>query len=200
MSHSPLPETRRRIGWKLGLGLGLWVVLAAAADDEPRLENLQVAASAERISISVELVNGFDDDLLERLDSGLPTELTYRFALYRDRKRWWDSELASSSYQVIAMYNAVSREYLVNYKLKGKLTETRVVRTLAELERAMTVLEKVPIFNLATLRPKVQRAIEGSRVLVRGRVELGSGTWLFVFPTTKATDAVRSRKFHVGGS
>lgn len=196
MSHSPLPEKHRRIGWKQGLLL--WIVLVAAANDQPRLENLQVAASAGQIAVGVELVNGFDERLLERLNSGLPTELTYRFALYRDRKRWWDSELAKSSYQVIAMYNAVSREYLVNYKHDGKLTETRVVRGLEELERAMTVLEQVPIFSLEILQPKVRQTIQRSRVLVRGRVELGSGTWLFVFPTTKTTAGVRSRKFRVG--
>ena len=193
MSHSlDIPRSR---GWVLPLLL--WLVLVAAAEEPARLEDLQVAASAEEIAVSVQLVNGFDEDLLERLDSGLPTELTYRFGLFRDRKRWWDGELARSTYQIIAMYNAVSREYLVNYKHDGRLTETRVVRSLEELERAMTVLEQVPIFNLATMRPKVQRAIERARVLVRGRVELGNGTWLFLFPTTKTTADVRSRKFRI---
>jgi hypothetical protein len=177
----------------------LWLVLVAAAEDRAELENLKVTASAEQIAVSAVLVNGFDEELLERLASGLPTELTYRFSLYRDRKRWWDSELAKSTYQVIAMYNAVSREYLVNYKLDGKLTETRVVRNLDELERAMTVLEQVPIFSMATMKPKIQTAVQRTRVLVRGLAELGGGTWLFVFPTTRTTDGVRSRKFRLDG-
>ncbi len=92
----------------------------------------------------------------------------------------------------------MSREYLVNYKHDGKLTETRVVRDLEELERAMSELDQVPIFGIATLPPKVQRTIMRASVLVRGRVELGSGTWLWVFPSTQTTDWARSRKFTVG--
>ena len=138
-----------------------------------------------------------DEEFLERLESGLPTELTYRFVLYRDRKRWWDNEVAKSSYQVIAMYNAVSREYLVNYKHDGRLTETRVVRDLEELERAMASLDHVPIFAVEALRPKVQQGVRRSSLLVRGRVELGSGTWLWLFPTTKTTDWARTRKFRI---
>jgi len=162
--------------------------MAAADGQKPALSELQVSTDGQQVGVSVQLENAFDETLLERLESGLPTELTYRFRLYRDRKRWWDNDLAKSSYQVIAMYNAVSREYLVNYKHDGKLTETRVVRDLEELERAMTVLERVQVFQLGTLP-------ENAQILVRARVELGSGTWMFIFPTTRTTGWVRSRKF-----
>ena len=167
------------------LGLAL---MAAEQDGKPTLSELQVSTDGQQVRVNMQLENAFDEALLERLESGLPTELTYRFRLYRDRKRWWDNDLSRSSYQIIAMYNAVSREYLVNFKHDGKLTETRVVRDLEELERAMTVLEQVPVFILGTQPPKAQ-------LLLRARVELGSGTWLFIFPSTRETNWVRSRKF-----
>lgn len=200
MSHSPIATRQARTGWRRFAWTWatlLWILLVAAAEGRPRLGQLGVAVGAEEIAVTVRLHSSFDEEFLERLDSGLPTELTYRFGLYRDRKRWFDGELAKSTYQVIAMYNGVSREYLVNYKHDGRLTETRVVRDLAELERAMSELEQVPIFSLGTLRPKVQRTAERANLLVRARVVLGSGTWLFVFPTTKSTDSVRSRKFRL---
>lgn len=187
----------RRIGWSTVLAAWLISSAVAADEDRPILDHLQVAIGNQQIAISAALDNAFDDELRERLASGLPTELTYRFALYKDRKRWFDGELAKSTYQVIAMYNAVSREYLVNFKHDGKLTETRVVRDLVELERAMTVLDRVPVFDLIDLRPKVQNTAEESRLLVRGRAELGSDRWLFVFPTKTTTDWVRSRKFRL---
>jgi len=172
--------------WKKATLLAL-AFFATSEGGDPALSDLHVSTDGQEIRVSLQLENAFTESMLERLDSGLPTELTYRFRLYRDRKRWWDRDLAKSTYQVIAMYNAVSREYLVNYKHDGKLTETRVVRDLVELERAMTVLDQVPIFTLGPLRPNAQ-------VLVRARVELGSGTWLFIFPTTETTDWRRSRK------
>lgn len=195
----PTSKRSRRPGWSSALLV--WLTLAAfAAAERPAIDDLKVAIGNQQISITMELENAFDVELRERLASGLPTELTYRFALYRDRKRWFDADLAKSSYQVIAMYNAVSREYLVNYKHDGKLTETRVVRDLVELERAMTMLDRVPVFDLASLRPKVREAAQGSRLLVRARAELGSGRWLFLFPTTRTTEWVRSRKFRLPDS
>lgn len=191
-----------RIGWRQAAALWLapllWPGTIATAQEKPSLDTLQIALSSEEIAISTRLLHGFDEEFLQHLESGLPTELTYRFNLYRDRKRWFDGELAKSTYQIIAMYNAVSREYLVNFKHDGKLTETRVARTLEELERAMSSLDKVPIFSLATLPPKIQRTIQRSKVLVRARVELGNGTWLWIFPTTETTDWARSRKFTIG--
>lgn len=175
------------IAWRAAAALSV-AVMAAAEGGKPALSDLQVSTDGQQVSVSLRLENAFDDRLLARLDSGLPTELTYRFRLYKDRKRWWDNDIGKSSFQVIAMYNAVSREYLVNYKHDGRLTDTRVVRSLEELEQAMTVLDQVQIFTLRTLPPKAQ-------LLVRARVELGSGTWLFVFPTTRTTDWARSRKF-----
>ncbi len=195
----PISKRLRRPGWKSALLA--WLTLAAfAVAERPAIDDLKVAIGNQQISITMELENAFDVELRERLASGLPTELTYRFALYRDRKRWFDADLAKSSYQVIAMYNAVSREYLVNYKHDGKLTETRVVRDLLELERAMTMLDRVPVFDLTSLRPKVREGAQGSRLLVRARAELGSGRWLFLFPTTRTTEWVRSRKFRLPDS
>jgi hypothetical protein len=167
----------------------LWLALAAAADgDKPALDGLQVSSDGQQIAVSLRLENALDESMLERLESGLPTELTYRFRLYKDRKAWWNGSLDRASYQIIAMYNAVSREYLVNFKLDGKLTETRVVRDLEELERAMTVLEQVKVFVPGTFPEQAQ-------LVMRARVELGAGTWLFIFPSTRTTDWVRSRKF-----
>lgn len=167
----------------------LWLAFLAGGDGgKPQLLELLISNDGHQIGVSVHLTNALDESMLERLDSGLPTELTYRFRLYRDRKRWWDRDLDSCTYQVIAMYNAVSREYLVNFKLNGRLTATRVVRGLDELEQAMTVLDQIQVFTLKTLPP-------GAQLLVRARAELGSGTWMFIFPTKKTTDWVRSRKF-----
>ena len=66
------------------------------------------------------------------------------------------------------MYNAVTREYLVNTKQGGRLIESRTVRDEDELERAMTVFESFPAFTLEADR-------DSSRFLVRMRVDLGPG-------------------------
>jgi hypothetical protein len=90
----------------------------------------------------------------------------------------------------VAMYNAISQEYLVNFKRDGKLVESRLARSRPELESAMTRFERVPLFTLADLR-----GAEGSRFLIKARAELGTKTWLSIIPVHVDTDWAQSRKF-----
>ena len=113
--------------WK-ALGLLLLLVVSSAAAQEPRIENLSVSGQNGRILVSFELLDALDDDMLERVQSGLPTEARASPFGSSTRGCWWFNRVIErSNLQVVAMYNAVTREYLVNYKLDGRLIESRVV-------------------------------------------------------------------------
>lgn len=169
--------------WSRFLILGL--VLAASA--EPAIENLSVTVNGGQVLVAFQLVNGLDAETRERIESGLPTSFIYELELMRDRKHWWDRGLEATVLEVVAMYNAVTREYLVNTKQGGRLIESRTVRDEVELERAMTVFEGFPAF-----------ALEGdqdhSRFLVRMRVDLGPGALLGFIPYQRSTPWRESNK------
>ena len=97
---------------------------------------------------------------------------------------------ANRTLQVIAMYNAVTREYLINFKQDGKLIDSRIARTREELEQAMTRFDKLTVFHVDDVKPNPRR-----RALVRARAELGSKTMLLIIPTRIETDWVKSEKF-----
>lgn len=166
--------------------LAMLVPGAAAADG--RVRGLDVQVEGRRVLLDFRLENGLDRDLLERVRSGLPTSFTYEFELLRDRKRWFDRPLDRGSLQVVAMFDAVAQEYLVNYKLNGKLVESRMVRSLEDLRRAMTLFEGLPAF---TLEPLPRRW----RLLVKVRALLGSRTLFSIIPTRETTDWKESDKF-----
>lgn len=166
--------------------LALLVPGAAAAD--PRIRGLDVDLDGHRVLLDFRLENGFDRETAERVASGLATTFEYEFELLRDRKRWFDRPLLSASLQVVAMFDAVSQEYLVNYKLDGKLVESRMVRSLDDLRQAMTRFEDLPVFSLASLPHRW-------RLLVKVRALLGSRTVFSLVPTRVTTDWQESEKF-----
>jgi hypothetical protein len=174
------------------LGSAVLLVLLApgAAVADARIRGLEVRLDGPRALLDFRLEDGFGREVVERVQSGLATSITYEFELLRDRKRWLDRPLARGSLQVIAMFDAVASEYLVNYKLDGKLVESRLVRSLEELERAMTQFEGVPAF---ALEPAPRRW----RLLVKARALLGSRTLIWILPTRVATDWQESDKFWV---
>ncbi|MEM7052755.1 MAG: DUF4390 domain-containing protein [Acidobacteriota bacterium] len=160
----------------------------SGAADEASISYLTVEVDGNRAILDFHLANAFDERFLERLRSGLPTGFVYQMELLKDRKRWYDRPLRRNSLQVVAMYDAVSREYLVNTKLDGKLVESRMVKELEDLEDEMTKVFDLPAFALDNL-PR------SWRLLVRVRAELGSKTILSIIPSTIHTDWRESRKF-----
>jgi hypothetical protein len=175
------------MGTALALGL-LALLLAEGESPKPHLSALELALDGPRVLVTVELVDAFDDELVERIQTGLPSGYDYQFRLLKDFKFWWDQDVDSTTLQVFATYDAVSREYLVNYRQDGRLIQSRVLGDLQELERAMTRFEAVHVFTLDSPPPR-------RRLLVRARVKLGDGTFLKFIPTTEDTPWVESRKF-----
>lgn len=161
---------------------------ASTLADRFDLSNFQVALDGRRVNASFDLTPGLPDELIQRIQSGLPTGLTYQFRLYKDHIRWFDRGLDDASLHVTAMYNAVTRDYLVNYKFDGKLTESRVVRSVNELNQAMTRIRGLTIFTLGSVPTD-------RRLLVRARADLGSRTIFSFIPTAVTTEWVESKKF-----
>ncbi|MGH9361523.1 MAG: DUF4390 domain-containing protein, partial [Thermoanaerobaculia bacterium] len=154
----------------------LWLLLLLAeGGPEASVSDLQAAVDGQRVLASLVLRNAFDAALVARLQSGLPTPIVYRFELLRDRKRWFDRGVAGNTLEVAAVHDAVTQETTVNYRLDGKLIDSRTVRDERALERAMTRIQAVPVFTLEGL-PR------GQRLLVRARAELGTRTILALIP------------------
>ena len=170
----------------------LWIGAGVRADAEARLQDLGVKKDGQRLLVSCQLEGAFDEPFRQRLQSGLPTPLVYRFVLERERRSWFDASVARSRLQVVAMFNAVTSEYLINFKHDGELIQSKVVRDAEQLERAMTVLEDFPLFTL-------DERLREDDYYVRGRVELGTRTVLAFIPRTLATDWTQTGRLRLGG-
>lgn len=178
------------------LVLGGLVIAVVAASSQPSsgrkpakasIAGFEVDVEKHQVLVSFKLTDAFDDNLKLRLDSGLATGIDFVFELVRRRRLWFNKTVAKGKLQVSAMYNAVSREYLVNYKHDGALIESRVVRSPEQLYAVMSEFE-----DLAAISAEGK---EGD-FTVRMRAVLGTGSRLFFIPTVRATDWVE-RRVHV---
>jgi hypothetical protein len=170
------------------LALALLLTCAAAAAAEARISGFRVDLDDNQVLASLTLVKAFNHRFLERIESGLPTAIFYRFELDRDRKHWWDRRLKTNTLEIVATYDAVERAYTVHFKLDDKLVESRTLHDRQALEAAMTRVERLPVFNLPDPRDR-------RRLLVKVRAELGSRMILSFIPVTITTDWVESAKF-----
>lgn len=148
---------------------------------ETKITHLEAVANGRAVTVRFQLQNGFDDpEFVKALQSGLPTAFTYRVELYRKRPNWFDNVLDKATIDVICTYNAVTREYLVNYRRNKKLVRSETFHDVALLRDRMTKIEETDLFQLGR-RPHYKHGI-------RVRAELGRDLFLFVVPRAVATE------------
>lgn len=170
------------------IALGPIAATPVFAAKSAEIVDLMVERNGERLLLSFQLVGGFDDAVRQKIESGLPTGFTYQIKLERVRKWWLNGTIERARLEVFAMYNAITREYLVNVKLDGKLIDSRTVKSLEEAKNAMSIVHALPVFELDSM--------PDARMVLRVRADLGSKNFLGLFPTTVSTDWAEVRSVH----
>ena len=162
----------RRLFFSLFLLAGL---AAAAAAPNPTIENLAATAAHGKVSVRFTLAGAFSNrEMIEALESGLPTSLTYYVEIFRDRPNWFDDSIAEARVEVICTFNSLTREYLLNYRRDRRLVRSESLSDLAELERHMTQISEADFFDIGGRRPY--------KLKVRVKADLMRGWLMYVIP------------------
>ncbi len=171
----------RRISFVL---LTFFLTAGAAAAD-PQIVNLAAVSHGDKVSLHFQLTGVFDDgEMVAALQSGAPTSFTYEIEIYRDRPWWFDETVGRSRVEVIATFNSVTREYLLNYRRDRKLVKSETFPDIARLEQRMTTIDESDLFDIGRRRPYKLR--------VRVRADLWRSWRFYVVPwevTTHWRDA-----------
>jgi hypothetical protein len=151
-------------------------MFGSLARAQGQIRVLRATVEGDQVLVSFRLDGGIDRRLLERIDSGLPTQIVYELELARDRKRWYDQGLERNTLEITATYDAVARETNLHFRLGGELIESKTVRDRPALLDALRKIERVPVFKVQGLTPGVRLV-------------------LAIIPTDVRTDWAESNKF-----
>lgn len=118
-------------------------------------------------------------EIIDALQSGLPTSLTYVVEIYRDKPNWFDEEVDSARIEVVCTFNSLTREYLLNYRRDRRLVRSETFTDLAALERRMTTIEEPGLFDVGGRK--------AYKMKVRVRADLMRGWLMYVIPWEVST-------------
>jgi len=174
-------------------GLLLTAPVWAADAHKPAIESLEVVSEGDRLLVSYILVDALNDEVLERLHSGIPVAFRYRIEALR--QRGWlmpDKELAKVLIEVEASYNSLTRQYslrrTVEVRAKPKseapppAVSERTTDSQNEMVAWMTAFDAVPVFHPG-------RPIESENLRVKVDAGLGRRYVWLVFPSTVSVSA-----------
>jgi hypothetical protein len=155
--------------------LAFFIATASAAAVDPRIENLSAVAANGKVSIRFDLADAFrNGEMVQALQSGLPTSFTYEVEIFRDRPNWFDESLGRSRIEVICTLNSVTREYLLNYRRDRKLVRSETFSDLPTLQHRMTTIDEPDLFDIGDRRPY--------KLKVRARADLMRSWRFYVVP------------------
>jgi hypothetical protein len=164
----------------------LLVASVVAAAPEPKIVDLAATAAGGKVSVRFGLAGVFrHEEMVQALQSGLPTSFTYVVEIFRDRPNWFDEDVGTARIEVICTFNSLTREYLLNYRRDRKLVRSETFTDLASLERGMTRIEEPDLFEIGRRRPY--------KLKVRVKADLMRGWLMYVIPWELSTGWRESR-------
>jgi hypothetical protein len=162
------------------ISLALYLIATAAFAADPKIDSLTATSAAGRISVHFTFAGAFDrPQTIQGLQSGVPTSFTYIVEVYRDRPNWFDEGIDRSRIEVIATFNSVTREYLLNYRRDRKLVRSETVSDLAALQQRMTRIDEPDLFDIGTRTPY--------KLKVRAKADLMRDWLLYFIPREMST-------------
>jgi len=167
----------------LSLALTSLLFLAAGASAErldPVIDHLTVSGVNGEVNVRFSLAHAFDrEQTIQSLQSGVPTSLTYVVEVFRKRPLWFDEGIGRARIEVIATFNSVTREYLLNYRRDRKLVRSETFSDLAALQHAMTHVDEPKLFDVGKRPPY--------KLVVRVKADLMRGWLLYFIPWEVST-------------
>jgi len=147
---------------------------------DPHIDNLTAVGASGKVSAHFNLLNAFDRaEIVQGLQSGVPTNFTYIIEIYRSRPNWFDEGIGRSRIEIIATFNSVTREYLMNYRRDRKLVRSETFTDVQALEKRMTTIDEPDLFDVGNRRPYKLR--------LRAKADLLRGWALYFIPWTFST-------------
>jgi len=164
----------RTTAWFTAIYLLLTVPLFhnTALADEPRLDNIIVTNTRDDLLLYLTAKSAFPKDIIEAVQSGVPTTFTFYINLYRVRGLWLDKRVRDIKLSHTVKYDTLKNEYVVTRSWESNRPLT--VKTIEEAKQLMSEVDSLVIVPLSQLN-------KGEQYQIRAKAELDRMTLVLFF-------------------
>jgi len=149
---------------------------SALAEETPEIKDIIVTTSDIDLLLFATVKNGFTQEMIDGVKSGVPVVFTYKMELVKTSSRWLDTTLVESSVTHTLSFDEASKNYRVTLSdLGGKVVTTS---DLDKAKQLMAELNGVKVIALAQLVPDAPYAIHFKVTLKKGALPLGMQRFL----------------------
>ena len=141
-------------GMKRRIGLLVLAVLFSGVAGRAA-EGLRIVPihSDESVVVTVELSDGYTDDVRQAIASGLRTTFTYTIELRVLVPGWVDRTLVTSTVSLSDQYDNLTRRHSLTRSVDGRVDDTLVTEDDSVARQWLTTLTRLPIVRASRLDP-----------------------------------------------
>ncbi len=132
-----------------------WMALVALAAAAPAAADVRVVPLVRdaQVFVSMELADGFTDEVRAVIHSGLRTTFTYTVDLRLAVPIWIDQTVATATVATSVQFDNLTRRYTVMRTIDGRVAEVRVTEDEDVVRELLTTFTRLPLFSTASLEP-----------------------------------------------
>ncbi|MCL2789184.1 MAG: DUF4390 domain-containing protein [Desulfobulbus sp.] len=143
----------------------------AIAGEPPEIKDIIVTTSETDLLLFATVKNGFTQEMLDDVRSGIPAVFTYQMELLKTDGKWFNTTLVESAVTRTLSFDAASNTYKIVFSDQGDKTVT--TDDLDHAKQLMAELNGVKVIALAQLVPDAPYAIHFKVTLKKGSLPLG---------------------------
>jgi hypothetical protein len=107
----------------------------------------------DRVVVSMELADGYTDEVKQAIASGLRTTFTYTIELRMPVPGWVDRTVATSTVSLSDQYDNLTRRHTLQRVVDGRIDDTIVTDDEVTVRQWLTTFTRLPIVRTTRLDP-----------------------------------------------
>ncbi|MBI5183133.1 MAG: DUF4390 domain-containing protein [Nitrospinae bacterium] len=128
------------------------IVLSTPCYGKISIDNISITNMSKEIRISATLHNGFTENIVEAIESGVPVTFTYYLELCRKVPMWFDNKVSMRTIKRSLQYDTLKKEYEFTY-LDDKESSPKIIKGFDEIKELITRLDDVSLGSSKMLNP-----------------------------------------------
>ena len=137
----------------LTLVFGIWCFLVASAWAKPSISKVSLNTEKEVITLDAELIDAFNEQIGEAIESGVAMTFTYEIELLKQSSGFGDEVVSKNKVTHTIQYDTLKKIY--QFSSQGKSVNRKVTTKNPEkYQQLMLTLKDIPIAHIFKLDPE----------------------------------------------
>ncbi|MBI3803806.1 MAG: DUF4390 domain-containing protein [Nitrospirae bacterium] len=168
------------------ISLFLWIALLFSpvrlfAAGPERIRNVVTEVVNQEVVVSADLIEGFNKEIIDDIQDGIPKDFYYYLLLKRKQKSWFDEEILAKTLRYTVKYDTLKKKYTVIQR-DGEHVVENTIDSLEAMRRMVSHIDHIRIAPIHILKSRFRYYVSVKSQMKAAKLPLYLDYFLFFIP------------------